>query len=536
MIWGGSTMFLTILVLLFIPITAITAYKTGRYLSMPKNNYQVASFEPFEMVEKTNEMAVKSDEEKMLQGFSEALLVVNAQLLIEKTKNSDTIDFFIDKIENQKISEVLFNKDETNRRDIDAILNQLFITVSDDEKERLLHLLPKQLHHLDRFFKLNYIYSDDSKHLFIYVSDVSATLNLVEQAEDEIAELEMVIAVLTHQKEYVELKQFFYKFINEDIEQFFSFTDEIVSIKNLLRHTLHIIKLNCIKLKFVNSLSAIQRMEEAIERISTDSTITQFKSKVESLNMTRLLEADQRLLAEYINEEILDARYLTIDYEALMEVERLVKVLPESSEKQAVLNRLNRIRFISIVDIVNRFDKYARDLSKRISKKLNPLHYSGPNVLFDEDEYKDIINGFIELVTNAIEHGIEFPADRYRNDKSEHGNITVTLSKLGTGYQLGIEDDGRGVDINGIKEILYETKRFPFDEIVEMTDQEVINCVFLDGISTYVSEDHKSTKGTGLFMLKERVETIGGEIKVHSEQNKYTRFDIFIPTKNDSNA
>ena len=529
-------MFLTILVLVFIPITAITAYKTGRYLSVPTVENQMDTFEPFEIVDKINEMAVNSDEDKMLQGFSEALLIINAQLLIEKTRNIDSVDFFTDKIENQKITEVLFNKDEANRRDIDTILKQLFLTVSDEEKARLLLLLPNQLHHLDRYLKLHYHFSDESKYLFIYVSDVTSTLALVEQAEDEIAELEMVIAVLTHQKEYVEFKQFFNKFVNEDIDQFFSFTEEIISIKNLLRHTLHIIKLSCIKLKFMNSISAIQRMEDAIERIDTDSTLIQFKSKIEALNMARLLETDQRLLSEYINEEILDARYLTIDYEALMEVERLVKVLPESTEKLDVLNRLNRIRFISIVDIVNRFDKYARDLSKRVSKKINPVHYVGPNVLFDEDEYKDIINGFIELVTNAIEHGIEFPADRYRNDKSEHGNITVTFSKQKAGYLIGVADDGRGIDINGIKEVLYETKRFPFDEIVEMTDQEVINCVFLDGISTYVSEDRKSTKGTGLFMLKERVETIGGEIKVRSEQNKGTCFEILIPVKNDSNA
>lgn len=507
----------------------MTAYYVGRYFSVPIFQSLSDPIEPLIMIEEINNMVAKSSDEKLLQGFSEALLIVNSQLRIEKPVNLATVEMFNNPVENKSVLEVLFSKDESERLDVERLLRALFSALTDEEKLKTLQLLPVQVHNLDRFLKLNYHLSEDLKLLYIYVSDNSSTMALVEEAEDKIDELEMVVAVLNYQKEYIEFKQKYKKFINEDIEQFFSYTDELISFKNLIRHTLHVIKLDCIKLKFNNTIKEIENLEEAIELIGNDSTLIQFKSKLELLNVHRLMEGDQKILSKYINEEVLDAKYLTIDYEALMEVEKLVRVLPESTEKSDVLNRLNRIRYISIVDVINRFEKYAKDLSKRINKKINTVQFVGPNVLFDEDKYKEVITGFIELVTNAMEHGIEFPADRYRNNKTEHGNIKVTMEEKPGGYLFSFEDDGRGVDINGIKEILYETKRFAFDEIVEMSDQEVIDCIFLDGISTYVDDNQRTIKGTGLYMFKEKVENSGGSIRVQSEINKFTKFEVFLP-------
>ena len=235
--------------------------------------------------------------------------------------------------------------------------------------------------------------------------------------------------------------------------------------------------------------------------------------------------------SQYINEEQLDVRYLTIDHETLVEVKNLINELPESSQRQNALNRINRIRYINLVDLINRYDKYSMGIAKRLNKKMNPIHYIGHNLLFDEERYKDLINGFVELVTNAIEHGIEFPSDRFRNGKPEHGNITVSVDSQDDGYLVTIADDGRGVDINGLKELLYASKRFAFEDIVEMSDQEVIDKVFLDGVSTYMAEDHYTSKGTGLYLLKEKVVSLGGWIKVQSEQNHFTKFMVFLSSR-----
>ena len=104
----------------------------------------------------------------------------------------------------------------------------------------------------------------------------------------------------------------------------------------------------------------------------------------------------------------------------------------------------------------------------------------------------------------------------------------MLLERVDHGFLITFEDDGRGIDVNALKDELYETKKFVFDDIVEMTEQEVLNTIFLDGISTNTGSGSQ-LKGTGLYLFKEKVESLGGWIMVKSELNAYTQFKVYIP-------
>ena len=522
-------MFNLVFVILSLIITAIVAYSIGRYMSLGKSGFTIERLDPLEELEA---MHLIGDADPILKGIVEGVLIVNMQLLIETPINAVTDELFMTQVQNKKVTDLLFSRDEGLSHDISNLLEQLFTTFDTEEKNRILNILPKEVRYNEKFLELKYFFPETSKHLYIYVLDHTKENLLISETESKLDALSMAIEVLNHQKDYIELKQQFNKFVVDELEQFFMFSDEMHTIKKLIRHRLHQYKLNCIKLKLYNTQNNLQHIEDGIDHMDGDLTLAQFKTKLEGLGIRKLFDEDQKVLSQYINEEHLDVRYLTIDHEALAEVKSLINELPESSQKSKALNRINRIRFINLMDLINRYDKYSKDIAKRLNKKMNPIRYIGQNLLFDEERYKDLINGFVELVTNAIEHGIEFPSDRFRNGKPEHGNITVSVDSQDGGYLITVADDGRGVDINGLKELLYASKRFAFDDIVEMSDQEVIDKVFLDGVSTYMAEDHYTSKGTGLYLLKEKVVSLGGWIKVQSEQNHYTKFMIFIPEKN----
>ncbi len=522
-------MFNLVFVILSLILTAIVAYSIGRYMSLSSNT---SNHEPLDVLNELEAMHLIGDADPILKGIVEGVLIVNMQLLIELPINAATDDIFMTEVQNKKVTDLLFSRDEGLSHDISELLERLFTTIDTEEKNRILTILPKEVRYNEKFLSLKYYFPETSKHIYIYVLDHTAANLLIDETESKLDALAMAIEVLNHQKDYIDLKQQFTKFVIDELEQLFVFTDEMHTVKKLIRHKLHLFKLDCVKLKLYNSQNSLQNLEDSIDHLDSDLTLAQFKTKLETLGIRKLFDEDQNILSQYVDEEYLDVRYLTIDLEALGEVKSLISELPESSQKKKIINRINRIRYINLVDLINRYDKYSRDIAKRLNKKMNPILYIGQNLLFDEERYKDLINGFVELVTNAIEHGIEFPSDRFRNGKPEHGNITVTVDSHDNGYLITVEDDGRGVDINGLKELLYASKRYAFDDIVEMSDQEVIDKVFLDGVSTYMEEDHYTSKGTGLFLLKEKVTEFGGWINVLSEQNHFTKFIVYIPTEN----
>ena len=522
-------MYNLIFIILSLIITAIAAYSVGRFMSLPIKVANSATFEPLYALDEIEVMHLIGDADPILKGLVEGVLIVNMQLLVEKPINIATDEIFMTQVQNKKVTDLLFSRDEGLLKDITELLEQLFTTFDAEEKNRILSILPKEVRYNEKILGLKYFFPESSKHLYIYVLDHTSANLLIGETESKIDALAMAIEVLNHQKSYIELKQQFSKFVVDELEQFFMLSDEMHTVKKLIRHRLHQYKLDCIKLKLYNSQNNLKYIEDGIDHMEGDLTLTQFKAKLEVLGIQKLFDEDQKILLQYVKEEYLDVRYLTIDHEALAEVKGLINELPDSIQKKKVINRINRIKYINLVDLINRYDKYSMDIAKRLNKKMNPIHYSGQNILFDEERYKDLINGFVELVTNAIEHGIEFPSDRFRNGKSEHGNITVSVDSHEDGYLVTVVDDGRGVDINGLKELLYASKRFAFDDIVEMSDQEVIDKVFLDGISTYMAEDHYTSKGTGLYLLNEKVVSLGGWIKVQSEQNHFTKFSVYIP-------
>ncbi|GAB6107893.1 ATP-binding protein [Fusibacter bizertensis] len=517
------------LVLFLLVIVSIFAFELGSKMTINKQvDVNVAKLSPIQG-EAIADLITSYDFSQFIDGFNEIMLIVGKDLMIQPISSHRRDELFAYPVQNKSFVEVLSALSDLSLEAIEELLSKVFSTTDPSERQRILSILPSEYVLKDSFFRVNYNYISEFDQLAVYISDQSATKVLVQESEDKLDEMSMVIEILRNQKDYFALKSDYAKFINEDLEKHFTFTEDLATIKSLIFHRLQLLKQKAQMLYMYNSIKDISKFEEVLEQMSIEQSFSHFKNRIEAVGVGKLFETDTRIIARYIDEDILNKRYVTVNSDVLKEIENLILDLDASEGKDKLYNRFNQIRFISVFDIISRFDKYAQELSKRLNKKINPLVYSGPGFLFDEDDYKEVINGFIEMVTNALVHGIEYPADRYRNGKPEHGNIKINLRVEHKNYFITIEDDGRGIDVNSIKESLYSTKRFAFDDIVLMSEEEVINCVFFDGISSLNEEFSTSTKGKGLYIIKENVNALGGEVSVESELNQYTRFEVLLP-------
>ena len=518
-----------ILVLFLLVIVSIIAFEVGSKMTINKHvDLTVSKLSPIQG-EVIADLITSYDFSQFIDGFNETLLVIGKDLIVQPILTQAGNELLSYPVQGKNFIEVLSDLSDLSTEAIGELLSKVFSTTDAAERHRILTILPSEYMLKDRYLRVNYKFITGFDQLAVYISDQSQTKVLMQDSEGKLDEMSMVIEVLRRQKEYVALKTEYAKFINDELDKFFTFTEDLTTVKSMILHKLHMFKQVAQTLYMFNSIAAILKFEEVLEQMSPEQTFVQFRSRIEFVGIGKLLETDVRIIAQYINEDLLDIRYITIDCEALKEVEKMILQLEDSEAKENLLSRFKRIRFVSIHDIIRRFNKYAQDLSKKLNKKINPLKYIGPTLLFDEDDYKDVINGFIEMVTNALVHGIEYPADRYRNGKPEHGTITIELEVIDNTYQILVTDDGRGVDVNSIKESLYATKRFAFDEIVAMSESEVIENIFFDGISSLNEELSVTSKGTGLYLLKEKINALGGDVTVYSELNQFTKFKVILP-------
>jgi len=188
------------------------------------------------------------------------------------------------------------------------------------------------------------------------------------------------------------------------------------------------------------------------------------------------------------------------------------------------------------------FIKSIQNLVKNISDDLNKnIHLD--HTEFDAGlipyEYKLTVREIIiQLVRNAIYHGIETVEERSALKKPAKG--VIKISNIATDQNIGFtfSDDGRGLQVDKLREKALNSGRWPVDIINNWNDQKIINTIFTTGISTLDRADLIAGRGVGLDIVKDKVGRMYGQIEVDYENGKYTEFKILFPflTENQGEA
>jgi len=133
----------------------------------------------------------------------------------------------------------------------------------------------------------------------------------------------------------------------------------------------------------------------------------------------------------------------------------------------------------------------------------------------------------IQLVRNAVVHGIEDAAERVISRKTESGNIHVTLKRLEADkFEFAVRDDGRGVIPDHIRESLVKSGRYSRAEADSLDERALVVKLFEPGISTSPTVDSDAGRGVGLDVVAEKVKIMGAQILFGSRPNIYTQFSV----------
>jgi len=170
---------------------------------------------------------------------------------------------------------------------------------------------------------------------------------------------------------------------------------------------------------------------------------------------------------------------------------------------------------------------------QRLTESLSQEH--GKNVALEAKGLQDIPELWVpalfdvlaQLVRNAVEHGIERPAQRLAQGKPEQATLTVQFTlRASGGYELSVQDDGGGLDVQGIAQSAVRQGLLPAQGAQDIEGPRLVSLIFQPGIST---ADPAAKRGQGLQIVREHVRRLDGAILALTKKGRYTRFQVELP-------
>jgi chemosensory pili system protein ChpA (sensor histidine kinase/response regulator) len=135
----------------------------------------------------------------------------------------------------------------------------------------------------------------------------------------------------------------------------------------------------------------------------------------------------------------------------------------------------------------------------------------------------------VQLVRNALAHGIEAPSERIKAGKAEQGKIAVQFAQTPEGYELVFRDDGRGLDFESIRARSISLGRLDATAAAALDARQLAGLIFEPGFSTAAKSSDTAGSGVGLDVVMAAVKRAGGKIAVGTQPGQYTQFRMRFP-------
>jgi two-component system chemotaxis sensor kinase CheA len=205
--------------------------------------------------------------------------------------------------------------------------------------------------------------------------------------------------------------------------------------------------------------------------------------------------------------------------ESLTQLERITGSLQEEVLKT---------RMIPVSHIFDRYPRVVRDLAKLKNKEIN-FEIEGSDIELDRMIVDEINEPLIHLIRNAVDHGVEVPAERIRNGKSEKSNVHLSARREKGYVRIELADDGKGMDPHEIAEKAIEKGMLTKEKMAAMTENEMLMLICEPSFSTAAEITDISGRGVGMDVVKTKVEAFNGSLTIETKKGKGSSFVIKLP-------
>lgn len=205
--------------------------------------------------------------------------------------------------------------------------------------------------------------------------------------------------------------------------------------------------------------------------------------------------------------------------------ENLQKLNKLSNE---LLDEIMQARLVPINMLFQRFHRPIRDLARQLEKQIR-LSIIGEETELDRTLIDELYEPLLHIIRNAIDHGLETVEGRKSSGKNPEGTLEIKASRDRNQVIIEVKDDGRGIDLERVKNSAISKGLLTEEDAETMSEQELFEYLFYPGFSTAKETTMVSGRGVGLDAVKTQIEKAKGDIRMYTEKGKGTSFSIRVP-------
>jgi chemotaxis protein histidine kinase CheA len=303
------------------------------------------------------------------------------------------------------------------------------------------------------------------------------------------------------------------KWTQEEIDSFTAISEELRTLVKPGANRAHQEVVDKYRADLDAAYPATRRLEinpeyvEMMEALVSDFTIYSLQVRKELERMKPLMKSRAHLWLDGMSSDL----------------ERFAHAFAESCR---------RLHLVALSKIFDRFPRLVREVAKRKGKSVQ-LQISGGEIELDKSQVEKLAEPLEHLIRNAVDHGLELADERKAQGKNEKGVLSVRADAKKESVTIEIEDDGTGIDFDAVRRKATELKLIGQDKSKSMPAEELMQFVFLTGLSTKDVPDTISGRGVGMDIVRQAIRELGGQLEVDSKPAKGTLFRLIIPLNQD---
>ncbi len=187
-----------------------------------------------------------------------------------------------------------------------------------------------------------------------------------------------------------------------------------------------------------------------------------------------------------------------------------------------------KARMVPVDMLFNRYPRAVRDMAKKQKKKVN-LIIEDNNTEMDRAMVEGLAEPILHIIRNALDHGLETPAERKKMGKSETGTLILRAHQDKNQIVIDVEDDGRGIDVEAIRRKLVEKEIIEPERVEKLTEAELLDYIFYPEFSTRDETTEVSGRGVGLDAVAAQIQKLKGNVRLNTEAGVGTSFSLRVP-------
>jgi two-component system chemotaxis sensor kinase CheA len=209
-----------------------------------------------------------------------------------------------------------------------------------------------------------------------------------------------------------------------------------------------------------------------------------------------------------------------------LEQDLTLRVDDISREFEDARGAAERLRLVPATAVFRLLERTMRDTAQTLGKSVS-FEGRGGDVRLDAHVLGVVQGALLQVIRNAVAHGIESAAERTAAGKLAEGRVTIDVRRRGQSVVFSCADDGRGIDLESIRRIAQHKGLSPA-ATDQLKPEDVVNLLLKGGISTSNTVTALSGRGVGLDVVREAAERLGGDVSVRTTRQG-TTIDLIVP-------